>query len=58
MPITREIYFVNSRERRANKTADRKGIVQKFQWKQKDLLSMKRMSVWFLFRFGEGILQA
>jgi len=53
----REIYFANSREGRANKTADRKEIFQKFQWKQKDFLSMKRMSVWFLFGFGEGILQ-
>ena len=58
MRITCEIYFVNSRERRANRTADRKGIFQKFQWKQKDFLSKKRTSVWFFFCFGEGILQA
>jgi hypothetical protein len=52
-----EIYFVNTREVRANKTADTKGIFQKLQWKQKDLLSMMRKSVLFLFCFGEDILQ-
>jgi len=56
--ITREIYFVNTSEGRANKTTDKEGIFQKFQWKQKDFLSMKRKSVWFLFCFGEDILQA
>jgi len=34
MQIMCEIYFVNTREGGANKTADRKGIFQKFQWKQ------------------------
>lgn len=58
MQIMREIYFANTREGRANKTADRKEIFQKLQWKQKECLSTKRTSVWSLFCFGEDILQA
>ena len=54
----RESYFVNTREGRANKTADRRGIFQKFEWKQKDFTSKKSKLVWFLFCFGEDILRA